>query len=107
MLQVQSLHDLESCSVTTEPGSMSIEEQPPFASLPRLGRTAQSTQNTFEMTPTDMNEKPGKGALLGPLSPFGDVDSSRSRSRPHRKSYDSIREAQSSTCNEMSIPGSC
>ena len=98
MQQVQSLHhDLENGSVTAEPMSVAVEERQPFADIPRLGRAAQSAQSRLEMIPMDMDQTLGQGPLFGPLSPFGDCDSSRSPSRPRRKSYDSIREIQSST----------
>src|SRR4051794_40387404 len=97
MCQVQDRdYGFENCPGITKSEASSRDERHPFPGSPQAERSSKHSDEDNAMTPTDKADKSLGPALPSPFLPFEGINTSRSRSRPRRKSYDSIKEVPSS-----------
>jgi hypothetical protein len=97
MHQIQDRgYGLENCPGVTESEASSHDEPHRFPSSPQAEHPSKHPDEDNEMSPTQTADKSLGPILPSPFLPFEGINASRSRSRPRRKSYDSIKEVPSS-----------
>jgi ribosome assembly protein YihI (activator of Der GTPase) len=97
MHQVQDRdHGLDNCPGIEESEASSRDEPHPFPSRPQAEGSSKHSDEDNEMSPTHKADQSLGPALPIPFPVFEEINTSRSQSRPRRKSYDSIKEVPSS-----------
>src|SRR3954462_10774424 len=97
MHQVQDLrHPVKECQVNAESEPSMLDKQQPLPYTPQPDCSMEPSDKDIDMSPTNQADKPSGRASPIPFTQFDEEDTRRSRSRPRRKSYDSIKEVRSS-----------